>query len=223
MIVSIHQPNYLPYLGFFDKMKQSDVFVIYDDAQFTDSDFQHRNKIRINNGWKWLTVPVKKDPLNINEVKIINEKQKNTSIWNKVHFREIHANYIKTDYFSTYEKEIREIYEKKYDLLIDLNEDIIKFLIKAFDINTKIVYASEFGFDTNSSQKNLDLVKAVDGDIYLSGPMGKGYLDLSLFEKEGIEVKYQDFKHPIYKQRYDGFIPNLSAIDALLNMGKIPE
>lgn len=223
MIVSIHQPNYLPYLGFFDKMKRCDVFVIYDDAQFNKHDFQHRNKIRMHNGWKWLTVPVAKEEIQIKEIKIINDTQKNKPHWSDVHFREIRANYAKTDYFSIYENEIKKIYERKYEKLIDLNINLIKFLMNAFNIDVKIVYSSNFGIKTRSSQKNLDIVHVLGGDVYLSGPAGRDYLDVSLFEDSGIDVEFQDFKHPVYKQRYDGFIPNVSAIDALFNVGEFPE
>ena len=223
MIVAIHQPNYLPYLGFFDKMKRCDVFVIYDDAQFNRHDFQHRNKIRIHNGWKWLTVPVAKEEIQIKEIRIINETQKNKPHWSDVHFREMRANYAKTDYFSIYENEIKKIYEKKYEKLIDLNINLIKFLMNSFNIDVEIVYSSNFGIETRSSQKNLDIVHALDGDVYLSGPAGRDYLDISLFEDCGIEVKFQDFNHPVYKQRYEGFIPNMSAIDTLFNVGEYPE
>lgn len=222
MIVAIHQPNYLPYLGFFDKMKKSDIFVIYDDAQFNKHDFQHRNRIRIHDGGKWLTVPVVKEEISLKEIKIINEPQKNKPHWSKLHLREIHANYAKTDFFNVYEEEIRKIYEISYDKLVDLNMNFIKFLMTALDIDVKIVYACDFELKTKSSQKNLDLVEAVGGDMYLSGPAGRNYLDLSLFEKKGISVEFQEFKHPVYKQRYERFVPNMAAIDALFNVGKMP-
>ena len=109
MIIAIHQPNYLPYLGFFDKMKRSDIFVIHDDCQFIRNSWTHRNKIRVYNGWKWLTVPVKKEEIPIKEIRIINEPQKNKPHWSKVHFREINANYAKTEYFSIYEDEIKRL------------------------------------------------------------------------------------------------------------------
>ena len=139
MIIAIHQPNYLPYLGFFDKMKKSDIFVIYDDAQFNKREFQHRNRIRVNNGWKWLTVPVEKEEIPIKEIKIINEPKKNKPHWSKIHFREIHANYAKTQYFGVYEDEIRIIYERRYKKLVDLNIALIKFLMKSFNIDVKIL------------------------------------------------------------------------------------
>jgi len=218
MIVGIHQPNYLPYLGFFDKMKKSDIFVIYDDAQFNSRDFQQRNRIRTGKGWQWLTVPVEKRPISINEIKI-----KNNIDWASVHFTAIRANYLKTPYYSIYEEDLRKIYKKQYEKLIDLNMDLIHFLMKAFEIDVKIVFSSSLGFTSKSTERLLEITEALGGDTYLSGPKGRDYMEVSLFEKRGIKVEFQDFKHPVYKQRYEGFIPNMAAIDALFNVGKIPE
>jgi hypothetical protein len=218
MIIAIHQPNYLPYLGFFDKMKKSDIFVIYDDAQFNSRDFQHRNRIRTNEEWQWLTVPTEKIPIPINEIKI-----KNNVIWSSVHFTAIRANYLKTPHYSTYDEDLRKIYKKRYEKLIDLNMDLIYFFMGAFGISTKIIYASDLGFTSKSTERLLEITDALGGDVYLSGPQGGAYMDVSLFEKKGIKVEFQDFKHPTYKQRYGGFIPNMSAIDALFNVGEMPK
>lgn len=223
MIVGIHQPNYLPYLGFFDKLRKSDVFVIYDDAQFSKGDFQHRNRIRIYHGWKWLTVPVEKKHIPINQIKTKNEIEIEGTTWQEAHLKEIHDNYKKAPYYPNFEKDIRRIYEQEYDTLIDINLKLIEFLMKAFEINTEIVYSSEFGFISKSTERLVDLVSAVGGDVYLSGPMGKDYLNLQLFEEKDIEVAFQDFKHPVYQQQYDGFEPYMSAIDALFNSGRPPE
>lgn len=217
-IVGIHQCNYLPYLGFFDKMKKSDIFVIYDDAQFNSRDFQHRNRIRTGEGWQWLTVPVGKKAIPIKEITI-----KNNVDWSSVHFTAVRANYLKTPYYSRYDNEIRRIFKNRYEKLIDLNMDLIHFLMDAFGINTKILYASDVGFTSKSTERLVEIVEALGGDIYLSGPKGCDYMDMSLFEKRGVEVEFQDFKHPVYKQRYEGFVPNMSAIDALFNVGEFPE
>jgi len=224
MIIAIHQPNYLPYLGFFDKMAKSDIFVIYDDAQFNKSDFQHRNRIRIYHGWKWLTVPVEKKRIPINEVKIRNEVKTWKGVkWADAHFRDIHDNYKDAPYYSVYANELMRIYKRTYEKLVDLNMELIRFLMKAFDIDVKIVFSSDLGFTSKSTQKLVEIVEALGGDVYLSGPKGKDYLDVSLFERKGIKVVFQDFKHPVYKQRYEGFVPNMAAIDALFNVGKMPE
>jgi len=224
MIIAIHQPNYLPYLGFFDKMAKSDIFVIYDDAQFNKSDFQHRNRIRIYHGWKWLTVPVEKKRIPINEVKIRNEVKTWKGVkWSDAHFRDIHDNYKDTPYYSVYADELMRIYKRNYEKLVDLNMELIRFLMKAFDIDVKIVFSSDLGFTSKSTQKLVEIVEALGGDVYLSGPKGKDYLDVSLFGRKGIKVVFQDFKHPVYKQQYEGFVPNMAAIDALFNIGKMPE
>jgi len=222
--IAIHQPNYLPYLGFFDKMKQSDIFVIYDDAQFEKGEFQHRNRIRIYHGWKWLTVPVEKKHMPINEIRIKNEVATWKGVrWAEDHIKDIRDNYKDTPYFSTYEKEIKRIYEKTYDKLVDLNMNLIHFLKDAFGIDVKIVFSGELSFTSKSTERLVEIVEALGGDVYLSGPKGRDYLDVSLFEKKGIKVEFQDFKHPVYRQRYEGFEPNMAAIDALFNVGKIPE
>lgn len=219
MIVGIHQPNYLPYLGFFDKLRKSDVFIIYDDAQFSKGDFQHRNKIRIYHGWEWLTVPVEKKHIPINQIKIKNNVKISGLNWQEAHFKEIHDNYRKAPYYRKYEKDIQRIYEQKYDMLIDINIKLIEFLMKSFEIDTEIIFSSEFGFNSKSTEKLVDLVSAIEGDVYLSGPMGKNYLELQLFKEKDIQVTYQEFKHPAYQQQYDVFEPNMSAVDALLNIG----
>lgn len=223
MIVSVHQPNYLPYIGFFDKMRQADIFVIYDDARFNKDDFQHRNKIRIFHGWKWLTVPVEKYPTPINEIKIRNEHTIKGLKWSAVHLNNIRDNYKDLPYYATYENDFEMIYKDDYNKLIDLNLEIIFFLMDAFDIRTKLVFSSDLGFTSKSTERLVDMVEALDGDIYLSGIAGREYLDTSLFEDKGIKLEFQDFKHPVYRQNYEGFIANMSAIDALFNIGKMPE
>lgn len=223
MIIAIHQPNYIPYLGFFDKMKQSDTFVIYDDAQFNKEDFQHRNKIRIHRGWKWLTVPVEKKRIPIKDIPIRNDLMIKDMVWQEVHLKEIQDNYKDVSYYSLYKDDLEAIYTDKYDKLIDLNINLINFLKNVFNINTKSIFASELGFTSRSTERLVDIVDALGGDVYLSGPAGRNYLDVSLFESRGIRVEFQNFKHPVYKQRYDGFIPNMSAIDTLFNIGGMPK
>ena len=223
MIIAIHQPNYLPYLGFFDKMADADIFVIYDDAQFNKEDFQHRNRIRIYHGWKYLTVPVEKKRIPIKDIRIRNEFMIKGIPWQEAHLKEISGNYKDTLYYARYVDRLDAIYTDKYNKLIDLNMNLINFLKDAFNIKTKIIFASEFGFTSRSTERLVDITEALGGDAYLSGTAGRDYLDVSLFENRGISVEFQDFIHPVYKQRYDGFISNMSAIDALFNVGTMPE
>jgi hypothetical protein len=230
MKIAIHQPNYLPYLGFFDKMNKADIFVIYDDAQFNKEDFHHRNKIRIYQGWKWLTIPVDKRVAPINEIKIRNDVGNWKGInWTNAHFNEIKNNYKNTPYYKNYDGEIKKIYENMFAKLIDLNVSLIMLVKRAFNINTKIIFSSnlinkgEVDPTSRSSERLIEIVKALSGDVYLSGPAGRDYLDVSQFGKNGIKVEFQDFKHPVYKQHYDEFISNMAAIDALFNIGELPK
>jgi hypothetical protein len=201
-------------------MKSADIFMIYDDAQFSKGDFHHRNKIRTSYGWSWLSVPVEKEKKPINEVKIKNDVRIGGMIWSEYHWRQIHNNYANAEFFDNYADVFEKIYITSYYRLIDLNMNLIRFLVSSFSIKTKIAFSSEFEIKSKSSQKVLDLVKAVHGDTYVSGPGGRDYLDVTLFEKEGLKVSFQDFHHPIYKQRFPGFFSNMSAIDILFNLGE---
>ncbi|SFM56863.1 WbqC family protein [Methanolobus profundi] len=217
MIVGIHQPNYLPYLGFFDKMKKSDIFVIYDDAQFNKGDFQHRNRIKIHNGSKWLTVPVEKQHKPINEIRVINDSMIKNEKWSIHHLNQIYDNYNKAQCFEDYFDGLSLIYGEDYQYLFELNMKLISFMNDSFDIDTKIVNSSSYPSTSFSTKRLIELVQAVGGDAYLSGPSGVNYLDVEMFEKSGIDLLFQKFDHPLYRQQYDGFIPNMSAIDSLLN------
>ena len=129
-------------------MENADVFIIYDDAQFTRKGWIHRNRIRIYSGWKWLTVPVRKEEKPINEVKIRNDVRISGMEWSKYHWRQIYGNYANAEFFDNYVDELEKIYNKHYEKLIDLNMSLIKFLMSSFGIDVKIVYSSKFCLDT---------------------------------------------------------------------------
>jgi len=217
MIVSVHQPQYLPWIGYFDKIKKSDIFVFLDNVQYKKREFQNRNKIRTKNGWIWLTVPVitkGKFLQNISEVEIDNTKD-----WQIEHYRSIELNYTKTEFFHKYKSFIEEIYKKKWSKLLDINICIIKKILEIFNIKTEIHYETEFNITTTSTQRIIDICKKLNADTYMSGIGGKNYLDEDLFIKNNIKLIYQNFKHPVYKQNFDGFQINMSIIDFLFNCG----
>lgn len=199
-------------------MNHADIFVIYDDAQFNKEDFQHRNKIRIYHGWKWLTIPIEKKPIPIKDIIIKNDVSKKGLQWNETHLRDIKDNYKNSPCYEKYKRTLESIYTDYYNNLIDINMNIINFFKNAFAINCKIVFSSEFGFTSKSTNRLVEITEALGGDVYLSGPAGKNYLDISSFKKKGIKIEYQDFKHPTYAQAYNGFVPNMSSIDVLLNV-----
>ncbi len=229
MIISCHQPNYLPHLGFFDKMKKSDVFVIYDTVQFSDGFYVHRNRVRTNDGWTWLTIPVARHQAPINTIAVKNDALISRVPWNEHHWSVISHSYQKTPYFEKYKNEFAPLYARRFEKLADFNTEIIKTLAHIAGIKTKIVLLSELGVVSDDASERLALAtQAAGGDTYLAGPSGGTKYEMreEEFSKRGVKVAHQEFHHPEYPQlhsRYDKkFEKNLAAIDALFNIGKLP-
>jgi len=226
--ISLHQPNFLPWLGFFDKMAKSDVFVIFDDVQFPRGK-TYTSRTRIVNGEpRWLTVPIKKKSrmLKINETEI-----DNTQAWAEKHWRAIEATYQKAPvwgkpnpYFKDIGPFFKVLYEIPEDSLLQLNMKFIIFIKNLFKIDTPIEYSSSVGnSELQGLDRIIDIVKSLGGDTYITGN-GVGsqrYVEPERFAAEGIKLEYQKFKHPVYYQRgWDDFVPGASSIDALFNEGR---
>ena len=215
MIVTIHQPDFLPWLGFFDRWRNSDLYIILDDVQFIRRGWQHRDKIKTSQGIKWLTVSVIKRGNYFSEIRHI---QINTdSDWKNNHFKMIENAYSKSINFCYVFECLKQIYSKKHSFLIDLNIDLLKFSAKELNINTPYTFSSSLKIKSNGTQRLVDLVKAVGGNEYLSGLGSKDYLDENIFRKNNINVLWHNFQHPIYKQLYGDFEKNLSILDFLFN------
>lgn len=217
MIVSVHQPQYLPWLGYFDKILKSDIFVFLDNVQYKKREFQNRNKIRAKNGWLWLTVPVITKSLfyqKISEVKI-----DNTQHWQKEHWETIKMYYRSSKYFENYKDFFEKSYNQEWTKLTDLNVTIIKYLLECLEIKIPLLFESELGINGEATERIINICKKLNADTYLSGIGGKDYLDEELMKKEKIKLIYQDFKHPEYPQVYPGFELYMSAIDLLFNGG----
>lgn len=223
MIIAIHQPNYLPYLGFFDKMLKADHFIILDDAQFSKGDFHNRNRINTIAGPKWLTIPVKCSFIPIKDIVINNEHLFSGMKWTEYHLKLIKDNYLKTKFFKILFIRLEEIYKKEYKKLLEVNLAIIFLLKELFEIKTPVSLSSELGLKSSATQRLIDICNYFSAKTYISGKSGLDYMDISLFEKNNIEVLIQDFNHPVYKQRFNHFEKNLSSIDAFFNAGNILE
>lgn len=216
MMVSIHQPQYMPWIGYIDKIDRSDVFILLDNVQYKKNEWQNRNRIKTAQGWQWITVPVLYSfPEKINEVRINNRVD-----WRRKHLVAIETNYRRAPYFSKYFPYLEDIYRKEWERLVDINITLIKTLVDLFGIRKKILIASEFKTRDEPDGRLIDLCKAVGANTYLSGKDGPKYMDMDAFEKAGINVIIQDFKHPVYPQLYGKFEPNLSSIDLLFNCGE---
>jgi len=221
-VVSIHQPEHLPWLGYFHKMAACDLYVILDSVQFEKHYFQNRNKIKDANspaGWTWITVPVRtrqrSDQL-ICEVTIQNEIR----TWRSKSFRTIQQNYGRAPHFGSMQPFLQETYEERsWDRLIDLNLHLIEYFRKVLEIQTPTIRSSELGIKTSRTQLLLDICRATEASTYLSGPSGRDYLEVEQFRRAGINVVFHEFVHPVYDQGGDRFISHLSTIDLVANYG----
>ena len=216
MKIAIHQANYFPYPGFFHKINQADVFVIQDDVKF-ENRITNRNKIISSSGYTWINVPIKKGhkSLPIMDVKINNEIP-----WRKINLKKICAGYNKAKFFHLYKDYFENLYKKEWNNIFDLNFETIKQVLRWLDIKVEIVIESELRVSGQPTERLVKICKKLDADTYISGIGGKRYLDEKLFEKNKIIIKYQNYNPVRYLQHMsESFIPNLSIIDLLANVG----
>jgi WbqC-like protein family len=223
MIVAVHQPHFLPWLGYLDKMIRSDVFILLDDVQFERRNYQNRTQIRLDGQARWLTVPVLQHSQKerIVDKQIDNPSEAGARWWGPNHFQTLRHCYRHARFFELYAPRLRAMLETRWDRLIQLNQASLDFLRDVLDIQTPIVTSSELGVTGHKSELLINLCRAVGGSTYLAGMGGsRNYVDVEAFERAGIQVRWQEFRHPRYPQcGPEPFIPGLSAIDILLNCG----
>ncbi|HMQ79586.1 MAG TPA: WbqC family protein [Ignavibacteria bacterium] len=217
MICTIHQPNYLPYLGFFEKAYNSDIFVLYDTTQFKKNDWQNRNKLCIPNGWQWISMPILHDfGQKILEVKIKDPEKNLAKNW-----RSIKVIYGRAPFFKDYSPAFEEIYNSQKQYVADLNISIIKAAAEHLGLKTKFIKSSELPEITSTStQALIDITKHVNADTYISGAEGINYLDMDLWNSTGLKIIFQKYTHPRYKQfNSPEFQPYMNILDLLFNCG----
>lgn len=216
-IVTIHQPEAFPWLGFFHKMSQADCYVFLDNVQFRKNYFQNRNQFLTNNGTIYLSIP-----LSLSDTKLIKEARiKNELPWKKQHLDTIYHSYSKTSYFSQHYSFLVEHYNKEIEYLVDFNIPIINYIKDFLGIKAELLRASELKVDGRSSDLLLSICKELGASAYLSGRDGRNYLDLKLFEEANIDVVFQEFTHPSYQQyKRSEFVPCMSTFDLLFNHSK---
>lgn len=215
-IVGIHQPQYVPYWGFFDKIARCDVFVMLDHVQFMKNGLQNRNKIKGPQGWQWLTVPVSQTlHQRISDVTIMDPK------WRKKHLGSLQSSYGRAKHFKWCAEAVFPLLEREWTHLSPLNIALQRAVCDLLRIQTPIVFSSALAPEGEQSEMLVNLCKAVGADTYLSGPGGKGYMDLERFARSGIDVAWQSFEHPVYEQVFPdvGFEANLSILDVLFCAG----
>lgn len=223
VVAAMHQPNYLPWLGYFDKMRRADAFVLLDSVQYPRGrSVANRNRIRTPNGEALLTVPVVV-PAGREGKALYTEVGFGDGRWKAKHLRSIEQAYQRAPHFGEHYPRLSEIVEDA-DSFCELNVALIRWLARAFGIVTPTPRLSELADD--GGQKNdltIAVCRAVGATVYLSGSGARSYNDPAQLARAGIELRYQQFDHPVYPQLGSGFVPNLSAIDLLFTVGRWPE
>jgi len=217
LILSAHQPAYLPWLGYFDKIARADVFVYLDTVQFEKNSFINRNKIKTPQGPLWMTIPVKlKGHINATlRDTLIDDAQ----LWRNKQLKSIEMNYRKAAHFNECFPKLVDMLSISESNLAELCWKQLNFWLVEFDINTQVVRSSEIQIASKKSDLVFDLCKHFGADHYMSGALGKDYLDEGIFAEAGINIEYQKFQHPIYPQLWGGFEPYMSIIDYWMNCG----
>jgi hypothetical protein len=218
MIVSINQPAYLPWLGYFARIAASDLHIVLDHVQFEKNSMVNRNKIRTKDGWSWLTVPIQTKG-RFGQLPIQSMEVDNLQPWERKHLNALRTNYARASHFAAHEPFFTAVYSEQWQQFAPLARKITDYMLKTLEIRTPLLFSSDMNITRGKSELVLDLCRAACATVYLSGPFGRDYLDEAAFCEAGIEVRYHDFHHPSYRQVFDGFEPYMSAIDLLFNYG----
>jgi hypothetical protein len=223
MLVSIGQPAYLPWLGYFERIRLSDLHIVLDHVQYERRSFTNRNLVRTRTGVLYLTVPVKKEPRS--HASIPSVRIDNSQNWSKRHLTTISHSYCNSDFFQDLYHPIHTLLSKEYRYLIDLLSSTTALLKEWLDITTPVLYSSQLPCSRTKGDLILELCKQVGATRYLSGPNGRDYINESRFSEQGVGVEYHDYEQPTYHQtlpvRSEGFLSNLSVIDLLFNQGPL--
>lgn len=215
----IHQPDFLPHLAFFHRLLAADLFIVLDTAQFvrgTSRSWMNRDRIKTAGGVKWITIPVQDCPRETAIVDVFLDQRQN---WRERHLRQIAESYRRASCFGEIYPRLQALYEGDETGLAQFNMQSIRLLLDLLRVNVEIVFASALDPQGRKNALLVDLLAKTGCDRYISGPGARAYFEPEPFEAAGIEVRWQEFNHPIYPQLHGSFEPYLSSIDVLLNCG----
>jgi len=212
------QPGYLPWLGYFDLLRRADVFVHYDDVQFDKHGWRNRNRIKGPAGAVWLTVPVfhrGRFGQPICDVEIDDRPD-----WRRKHLLTVAQSYARAPLVDAILPRLREILERPWRRLAELDIALVDWLAAELGIATPRHRAGDLGIGGTRNQRLVELCRRFGATRYLSGDAARAYLDVPMFQDAGIEIAWHDYRHPTYPQLHGAFVPYLSALDLLLNVGE---
>ena len=223
MIVSAHQPAFLPWLGYLDKIAKSDVFVVMDDLQYERENFQNRNRVRLAGGAHWLTVPLLRGS---RQDRICDKRIDNTGLGGRHHWQHrvwktLEHNYRRAPHWATYAPDLERVFARRWDFLLELDLHILELARAWFGITVPIVRSSSLDLRGAKTARIADLCGKLGAKVYLSGKGGSAsYLDVELLAREGVTTVWQQFAHPSYPQQQPGFVSHLAFVDQLFNVGR---
>lgn len=215
--VCIHQPDFVPYLGFFDRLIDSDILVVFDDVEFTKRRWHHRDKIKSPQGPVWLTLPVAEPRRG--QLILETQVRGGRDEWVPGQLALLSQHYQKAPHFAATIGGIEHLYRTAPDDLSGFNMAFIGHMLGVFDLSVEIVTASTLACEGTRNGRLIEITRAVGGTHYLSGTGALDYLEPPLFEDAGVRLEIQDFRHPVYPQRFGAFEPYLSCLDVLFNCG----
>jgi hypothetical protein len=223
VILAAHQPSYLPWLGYLDKVARADVFVVMDDLQYEAQNFQNRNRAKLNSGPGWLIVPLERGSQSdlICDKRIHNGGSPKEH-WQRKTWTTLKIHYGKAPHFATYAPELEVLYTRTWERLVDLDQQVLALACEWLGITTPMRRSSELALEGLKTSRIIDMCRKLGATTYLSGRGGStSYLDEDAFRQAGIDLAWQHFEHPVYPQRYPelGFVPNLCFLDLLFNCG----
>lgn len=215
--VALLQSNYIPWKGYFDIIHDVDEFIFHDDLQYTKLDWRNRNRIKTPGGTSWLTIPVgPREDLRICDVELPSND------WALTHWRRIEAAYARAPHFERYRSFFEEVYRPgAWQRLSDFNQHLIITIARDFlGIETRFRDSRELGLRSKGKTRVLDALRAVDADVYVSGPAAAAYLDPAEFESAGIELVWKNYDgYPEYPQFHPPFDHFVSILDLLFQTG----
>jgi hypothetical protein len=217
MIVSVHQPQYLPWTGYMDKVDLADSFVLLDTVQFKKGEWQNRNRFKTAQGPQWITVPVVHEFGQLLQDVAIDPRQHS---WARKHGQALKTHYGSTPYFEWVSERLGPVWEESWDHLSPLNRATLEVFMDLMGIETPLSWAS--GLDRtpeHPDERLISICRQLGADTYLAGAGGPDYMEMDRWKEAGIEVIIHDFIHPLYDQPFGEFIPAMSAVDLLCNCG----
>jgi hypothetical protein len=218
MIVSINQPAYLPWLGYFERIAASDLHIVLDHVQFEKNSFTNRNKVRTKDGWTWLTVPLATKG-RFGDLAIHGLQFAPNDPWLRKHWTTLRQNYARAPFFAQYAPAYEALYAQAWPGFMPLVRAFLAQHLHDLGIATPLRFSSELAATGTKGELVLNLCREAGATTYLSGALGRDYLDGDTFARAGITVAYQDYSHPAYPQCQPGFEPGMGVLDLIFNHG----